>query len=520
MLKRIRTLLAIIFWVGVTLLFLDFTGTAHRYLGWMAKVQLLPAVLALNVVAIAVLLLLTLLLGRIYCSVICPLGVMQDIVAWVSKRKLFRKNKRARLANKYTYSPAKTALRLLVLLLFVVLMVAGLNSLAILIAPYSAYGRIAANLMQPVYLCINNGLAAIAEHYDSYAFYSVDVWMRSLVSLGIALTTLLIVGVLAWRGGRTYCNTICPVGTFLGFFSRFSLHGPVFDQEKCNGCRLCERNCKSGCINVKDHCIDMSRCVMCGDCMSLCPQGAMHFGNRYLIGHPGESGTSGISGQSITTGTSAPSDLPASPDRRNFVKGLALVTSAATLKAAAKTVDRGLAAIEDKQLPERKTPLTPPGSLSVKHFAQHCTACQLCIAECPNQVLRPSEKLETLMQPVMEYDRGYCRPECTRCSQVCPAGAIQSITREEKTAQQIGHAVWIKDNCLPVTDGVDCGNCARHCPVGAIEMVPLDEDADEWIMIPAVNEEACIGCGVCENLCPSRPFSAIYVEAHEVHREI
>ncbi|MBQ8050500.1 MAG: 4Fe-4S binding protein [Bacteroidaceae bacterium] len=507
MLKKIRTLLAILFWVGVTWLFLDFTGTAHRYLGWMAKVQLLPAVLALNVAIVVGLLVLTLLLGRIYCSVICPMGVMQDIVAWVSKRKLFRKNKRARLVNKYTYSPAKTALRLLVLVLFVILMVAGLNSLAILVAPYSAYGRIATNLMQPVWLWGNNLLAAVAEYYDSYAFYSVDVWVRSLTSLLIAVGTLLVVGFLAWRGGRTYCNTICPVGTVLGFVSRHSLHGPVFNEEKCNGCRLCERNCKSSCIDVKGHHIDMSRCVMCGDCMDLCPQGAMHFGNRFKA-------------FKASKDSKDLNDLKDFNDRRDFVKGLALMASAATVETMAKTVDGGLAIIEDKQLPERKTPLTPPGSLSAKHFAQHCTACQLCISNCPNQVLRPSDDLEHLMQPKMEYDRGYCRPECTRCSEVCPAGAILPLTREEKTAHQIGHAVWIKKNCLPVTEGVECGNCARHCPVGAIEMVPLDEEADDWTMIPAVNESACIGCGACENLCPARPFSAIYVEGHETHREV
>lgn len=505
MLRKIRTLLAVLFWLGVTLLFLDFTGTAHRYIGWMAKVQFLPAVLAVNVLVVAGLLLLTLLLGRIYCSVVCPLGVMQDIIAWVSKRKLFRKNKRAKLANKYDYSPTKRVLRALVLLLFLILMVAGLNSLAILMAPYSAYGRIASNLMQPLWLWANNGLATLAEHYDSYAFYTVDVWMRSLSSLIVAVGTLLIIAVLAWRSGRTYCNTICPVGTILGYVSHFSLHGPVFNTDKCNGCKLCQRNCKASCLDVANHHVDMTRCVMCGDCMDICPQKAMLFGNRW---------------KRISSLSDESKESLSDPSRRNFVKGLGLVTTAVTLDAAAKTVDGGLAAIEDKTLPERKTRLTPPGSLSAKHFAQHCTACQLCIAECPNQVLRPSSDLEHLMQPTMEYERGYCRPECTRCSQLCPTGAIRPITREEKTSHQIGHAVWIKDNCLPVTDGVDCGNCARHCPVGAIEMVPLDEDAEELTMIPAVNEAACIGCGACENLCPSRPVSAIYVEGYEIHREI
>lgn len=510
MLRKIRVTLAIIFWVGITLLFLDFTGTAQHYLAWMARIQFLPAILALNVAVIVGLVILTLLVGRIYCSVICPLGVMQDIIAWVSKRKMFRK-KKTKLANKYTYSPTKRVLRALVLLLFLILMIAGLNTLAIFIAPYSAYGRIATNLMQPLYLWANNGLAAIAEHFESYMFYSVDVWMRSAVSLGVAIGTFIIIAILAWRGGRTYCNTICPVGTVLGYVSHFSLFGPVFDKNKCNGCGLCARNCKASCIDAKNHHVDMTRCVTCGDCMEVCAQKAVTFGFRLQKpGNPGLSGKSGESGN--------PEHTPKDSDRRNFVKGLALVTSAATIEAAAKTVDGGLAAIEDKVNPERKTPLTPPGALSAKHFAQHCTACQLCIANCPNQVLRPSEDLEHLMQPVMQYDKGYCRPECTRCSQVCPTGAIQPITIEEKSAQQIGHAVWVRKNCVILTDEVECGNCARHCPTGAIEMVPLEEDEEKWV--PAVNEEMCIGCGACENLCPARPFSAIYVEGHDVHREI
>lgn len=124
------------------------------------------------------------------------------------------------------------------------------------------------------------------------------------------------------------------------------------------------------------------------------------------------------------------------------------------------------------------------------------------------------------MQPESSYERGYCRPECTRCSEVCPAGAIVKITKADKSSIQIGHAVWVKENCVPLTDGVECGNCARHCPVGAITMVPSVAGDAGSPKIPAVNTERCIGCGACENLCPARPFSAIYVEGHETHRII
>ena len=176
--------------------------------------------------------------------------------------------------------------------------------------------------------------------------------------------------------------------------------------------------------------------------------------------------------------------------------------------------------LQTKKIPERKTPVVPPGTVSLKHLTDHCTGCQLCVAACPNGVLRPSSDLSTLMQPRSSYERGYCRPECTKRSEVCPAGAIIEIDRADKSSIQIGHAVWVKDNCVPLTDGVECGNCARHCPVGAIQMVVSDTDNPDSPKIPGMNDERCIGCGACENLCPARPFSAIYVEGHEKHRTI
>lgn len=209
---------------------------------------------------------------------------------------------------------------------------------------------------------------------------------------------------------------------------------------------------------------------------------------------------------------------PVDAAHRSFLIGAAVATTSAALAQEKKKVDGGLAVIEDKIAPKRTTPITPPGSLSAENMARHCTACQLCVAECPNNVLRPSTDLMKLMQPTMSYERGYCRPECTRCSEVCPAGAIRPITRVDKSATQIGHAVWVKKNCIPLTDGVECGNCARHCPVSAITMVPSDVSDSNSPKIPAVNTERCIGCGACENLCPARPFSAIYVEGHEMHR--
>lgn len=493
MLRKIRLTAATLCLVLVTLLFLDFTGTLHGWFGWLAKIQFLPAVLALNVGVVLFLVLLTLVFGRIYCSVICPLGVFQDVIARIGRRgkKL-----------PYSYSPALSWLRYGILTVFILALVAGIGSFVALLAPYSAYGRIANNMFQPLWMWGNNLLAYFAARMESYAFYEVDVWMKSLPTFLIALVTLVTLIVLAWRNGRTYCNTICPVGTILGFISRFSLYRITIDTEKCNSCGLCSHQCKAACINSKEHKVDGSRCVACMNCLGVCRKDAITYAP-----------TCKTKKQNLS--------------RRRALSATALVVIGGTLKAQEKKVeevemkrDGGLAPIKDRKEWERLTVIVPPGAQSIRNMRQHCTACQLCVSACPNHVLRPSGGLMTLMQPEMSYERGYCRPECTKCSEVCPAGAIELITKADKSSVQIGHAVWGKANCIPLIDGVECGNCSRHCPTNAIEMVASDPDKPESLKIPVVNIERCIGCGACENLCPSRPFTAIYVEGHERHRVI
>ena len=272
---------------------------------------------------------------------------------------------------------------------------------------------------------------------------------------------------------------------------------------------------------MKDHEIDYSRCVACMDCIDTCKEGAIHYARRR---------------KGILTSPTAPQDdmnrkapqgdmnkgddKEVSQGRRAFMTAAAIATASATLKAQDMKVDGGLADISRAKKPARQTPLVPAGSLSLKNFADHCTSCQLCVSVCPNNVLRPSTSLMTLMQPEMSYERGYCRPECTRCSDICPAGAIRPVSIEEKSSIQIGHAVVNLDSCVVNTDGVKCGNCARHCPAGAIRMVRKNPDDPKSLMIPTVDEERCIGCGACENLCPARPLAAIHVEGHEVHKFI
>lgn len=499
---KARRILALFFFVGITMLFLDFTGSIHAWLGWMARIQFLPALLALNVLVVLILVAATLLFGRIYCSVVCPLGVMQDGVSWLSGR---RKKKKYR----FSYSPEMKWLRYGVLAIFIVALILGIGSLVALLAPYSLFGRIVSGLFAPIYQWGNNMFAYIAERKNSYSFYETEICIKSLPTFIIAAAIFIALCILSWQNGRTYCNTICPVGTVLGFLSRFSLFRITIDENKCNQCGLCSRKCKAACINGKEHSIDYSRCVVCMDCIATCRHGAIH----YILRTRHKT----VCAEKPTENTK---HVHADFSRRSFLSVTAVAAVSAAVKAQEKIVDGGLAVIENKKIPDRITPIVPPGAVSLRNMARHCTGCQLCVSVCPNGVLRPSSGIANLMQPEVSYERGYCRPECTKCSEVCPAGAILKITKAEKSAIQIGHAVWVRENCVVLTDGVECGNCARHCPAGAILMIPSDPGNNDSPLVPMVNTERCIGCGACENLCPARPFSAIYVEGHENHRII
>lgn len=494
MLKKLRVLLATISLILITLLFLDFSGALHAYFGWMAKLQFVPAMLASSFVIVIAIVVITLLFGRIYCSVICPLGIYQDCIAHVAEK---------RKKNRYSFKRSKRY-RYYIGLAFFLLIAFGFTSIAIFIEPYSIFGRFASNLFSPVYRLINNMLAYFAERWNSYAFYHVDVYIKSLPMFIIAIAYFLIITVLALVNGRWYCNNICPVGALLGSLSKFSVLKPRFDEKKCISCGLCEKNCRCSAIDAKNHVIDYTKCVTCFNCVSKCNKGAMRYGiNKEKMEKKEKE-----------------EKMDGKTTRKTFIATIATLAAASTLKAQEKVVDGGLATIAKKKAPKRQTPIKPAGSVSLDNFSSRCTGCQLCVQSCPNDVLRASSKLETLMQPEMSYERGYCRPECTKCSEVCPAGAIKKVTREEKTSIQIGHAVWVGQNCVPLHDGVECGNCAKHCPSGAITMMPYDPDDATSPKIPIINEERCIGCGACEHVCPARPFSAIFVEGNVVHRNI
>ena len=495
MLRKTRIVLAALFITGITLLFL---GIGHNWWGWMAKLQFLPSLLALNFAVIIGILLLTLLSGRIYCSVICPMGIFQDFVLWIRRkggekmqkrqarriRKLKEQGSDARITvrqytKKFEYRKEHRLVRYSVLALSVVSIFVSGQMLIALIAPYSAYGRMVRSIA--------------ATGTDS----------MTLPLLVTGLLTLVIICLCAWRWGREYCNTVCPVGTFLSLFSRFSLFRPVIDESKCVNCARCARGCKASCIDFKTHKIDYSRCVDCFDCIETCQEGALEYKYAgFCKCTPKDAGPAAKAGaDSVDQG------------RRAFL-ATGVAVAAGSVVHAQDHMHGGLAEVIDKKTPERSERLVPFGAGSVKSFYDHCTACQLCVSACKNGVLRPSSDLGHFLQPYMSYENGYCRPECTACSQVCPAGAIKPVCVEQKQTIRIGVAHVNLDLCLPAQGKDSCGNCAYHCPSGAIRMVRQQGSRNQ---IPTVSEDRCIGCGACENLCPSRPISAITVNGLSIH---
>ncbi|MBO4469185.1 MAG: 4Fe-4S dicluster domain-containing protein [Bacteroidales bacterium] len=488
MLRKTRILLAALFIVGITLLF---TGIGTDWWGWMAKLQFLPAVLGLNIAVIAGVLAVTLIMGRIYCSVVCPLGVFQDIIIWLRRvyskltKKAYAKAHKKSPAKHFVYHKERKWLRYGVLALIVICIAAGIQGVVLLVAPYSAYGRMVA-------VAAGKSLA----------------WPLIAVA-GVTFVGLL---VLSWIYGRAWCSNVCPVGTALGLVSRFAMFRIGIDQEKCVECRKCERECRAGCIDIAGgKVIDHSRCVDCFDCIGVCDAGGIKL--RWAWGRKGAAST-GLSQKTKPLGQSpSPQDNEPS-DRRDFIGKTAVLAGGLALTSleAKAQLHGGFAPITPKQDPERETPLVPPGAESVKRFYDRCTGCQLCVSNCPNGVLKTSTDLGHLLQPRMSYADGYCRPECNVCGTVCPAGAIEPLAKFEKLAVSWGVAHVYHKDCLQ-RQGTDCLNCVRHCPVGAIRVVTNRAGRQ----MPVVDEELCIGCGACENLCPVRPISAVRVNGRSKH---
>ncbi len=501
MLRRLRILAALSFFVSISLLFVDVSGTFSPHWSWLAKVQIVPALLAFNVFILLCLFALSLFFGRVYCSIICPLGVLQDILASFWQRR------------SYTYKKPLTLCRWAFFLVFVASWPLSLPLISNLLEPYSVFGRIATDIFAPIWTALSNVLADVAEYMDSFAIGPSPLLQKGVTALGAAIFSLALLIFLALRNGRTWCNTVCPVGTFLGQVNRLALVRPRMN-ENCTSCGLCSRKCKASCIDSKEKRIDASRCVACFTCHSVCKFEAIK-----LLPFKKE-------------GKKSVSKEPLHASRRAFVKGLVPVsigglalagnTKAATYgeaKEKASGNQRQVEALsEAKSRPERERPIRPPGSVGQRYFIKHCTGCQLCVAACPHNVLRSFDRGLASLQPTMSFEHGFCRITCVDCSKVCPTGAILPINPADRSLIQCGQASIDLEACIVNADGTQCTACSRICPTDAINLVQNPRGGMH--KIPVVDNEQCIGCGACEYVCPVRPLAAVQVRGNILQRTL
>jgi len=505
-LKKTRVFVAAVFFIFTTFIFIDFNNSfPGRLIDTITWLQFVPSLisflyfLSFSAIGFILILLLTLIFGRAYCSTICPLGTLQDINSRIFQ--VFRKKRR-----RFHYKKPKNILRFSILSALIIAMLFGSILLLNLLDPFSNFGKIASNLFRPVIMYANNAIAWVLELSDNYSVPPVGVkgfqWL-SMLYAGIFLLTIIIMSA---KRGRLFCNTICPVGSLLGIVSKYSLFRIELDKQKCNSCGLCSMDCKAGCIDSENKTVDMSRCVLCFNCLGSCKSNGVYFRlnkKRTAV---------------------EPKNIP-NQNRRFILGGLITTATALTgLKAFAQQGrgrgrGRGLGRGRHKApVPiHREHPVSPPGSISLEHFNSNCTACHLCVSACPTQVLTPAFTeygLNGVMQPRMNFIISFCNYECTICTEVCPTGAILPQTIETKKEIQTGIAIFVKDNCIVKTEKKDCGACSEHCPTKAVDMI-LHRNG---LFLPEVTPEICVGCGACEHACPTGP-KAIYVDGNPIHKK-
>lgn len=505
-LKPLRMVIAAAFFVLIAFIFLDYRALGAQAMAReVLYLQFVPSLLkflnsaAIGAAGFIVVLVLTLLFGRVYCSTICPLGTLQDLIGRLARKLRPSRGKKQKRPN-FTFSRPQNSFRYTLLSLTALFFLTGSGLLLNLLDPFSSFGRILSNLMLPLVLSLNNLGVQVAEGLGSHLLYRVQWPLIDPVSVGLSLTMLTLVGWLCVRHGRLYCNTLCPVGALLGLFARFSLFRIEIDPDSCMDCRLCEGECKAGCIDLQEKRVDLSRCVACYNCLAACPGQGLRIAKHWS--------------------RPAPRSLPES-GRRRFMIGLA----AGGMGLVADRVEAGpsgqIVQNRPTTIPEKRTsPLSPPGSVSIARFTSTCTACHLCVSICPSRVIVPSflgYGFSGLMQPQLVFQSGHCNYECTACTKVCPSGAILPLSKDEKRRTQIGVAQFIKENCVVYTDNTNCGACSEHCPTKAVHMVPYLKATGRKLFIPEMNPDICVGCGGCEYACPTKPYKAIYVDGNPKH---
>jgi len=494
-LRSFRIVFSSIVLIFFILVFVDFRSLIPgTYINYLQYLQFIPsAIKFVHIETLAaggciVILILTLLSGRTYCSFLCPLGIGQDLFSRIGGR--FRKKFR-RFGFKRPYTIIRYSLLAATL---IVTLVWGIYLLTLL-DPYSIFGRFMTYFAKPGVILINNFFAGILGKFDLYTLAHEPVKGYQLLAYSIPAAFLILVGTLSFTKGRLYCNMICPVGTLLGLLAKVSVFRIRFNESICTRCGRCSITCKSSCIDFLNADIDISRCVDCFNCIHTCPDKAISYGLVKLKMKKHEVDES----------------------KRKFIAGsiLLLFGLSRSTKGQEKSVPVPKKPSTVKE--NRTYPVCPPGAGGIEDLNKYCTACSLCISACPDNVLQPAVRqygIAGFMQPVMDYHKSFCTYNCIICTEICPTYALKPLVLEAKKLTQIGKVNFIKDNCIVKTEKTDCGACSEGCPTKAVFMIPYEGN----LVIPEVNQDICIGCGHCEFACPTTPYKAIFVDGNPVHQ--
>lgn len=428
----------------------------------------------------------TLLLGRAWCGWLCPLGTLLDLLP-------------ARREGPWDSPFAERWRQAKWLLLVLILAAALLGSLTLLILdPLTLLTRTIAGALWPA---LNWLVTAIEQVLFGIpvlrpAVADLDGVLRgSLLRLEPAahalngLAALLLAAVLLANAARRrfWCRYLCPLGGMLALVSRASILQRRVDETQCLACHRCSRSCPMGTIDSdRAFASDPAECIMCLACVESCRPAGIRFRG----------------------GWSVASSMPYDPSRR----ALALTAGAAVV---------GLSILRTGVVARQPGSfwLQPPGA-EADGLLDACVRCGACTQVCPTGGLQPAlfqAGAEGLWTPVLVPRLGYCDYACNACGQVCPTGAIPVLSLAEKQQQVIGHASIDQDRCLAWTGDQPCIVCEEVCPVPekAIWLeeraVPASDGATQVLQLPHVDRSLCIGCGICENLCPLAGPAAIRV---------
>jgi formate hydrogenlyase subunit 6/NADH:ubiquinone oxidoreductase subunit I len=325
---------------------------------------------------------------------------------------------------------------------------------------------------------------------------------------------------------RFFCRVLCPLGAFLGWFSRFALFRIDRDVTKCTDCDLCLKGCEGAAD--PQAALRKSECFVCFNCIDDCPEDALSFKltpapiKDRIVGSI-KAGTATLFGEKVISKIhDTEIRTPDLPRRRWLFASVAGVLMFPFLRLSRAVNKRGF----------NEKAIRPPGSVAEPEFLERCIKCDQCVNVCPTNVLQPAtlaeSGLEGLWTPVMDVRVGFCQLNCTLCSEVCPTGAIQKITLAEKLGLdkfkergpiRVGTAFFNQGRCLPWAMETPCVVCEEVCPVTPKAIGTYDETITRWdgkqvtLNKPYMRPELCIGCGICERECPVVDDPAVYVTA-------